>query len=109
MAGMRLSGLMSGMDTESIIQQLVESRKTKVDKTKKAQTKLNWKQDAWKSLNTKLQNLQKKYLANMRFTTDYAKKTTKVSNSNKVSVITGESAINGVQSLRIETLAKSGI
>lgn len=108
MAGMRLSGLMSGMDTESIIQQLVESRKTKVDKTKKAQTKLNWKQDAWKSLNTKLQNLQKKYLANMRFTTDYAKKTTKVSNSNKVSVITGESAINGVQSLRIETLAKSG-
>ena len=65
MAGMRLSGLMSGMDTESIIQQLVESRKTKVDKTKKAQTKLNWKQDAWKSLNTKLQNLQKKYLSNM--------------------------------------------
>ena len=70
MAGMRLSGLMSGMDTESIIQQLVESRKTKVDKTKKAQTKLNWKQDAWKSLNTKLQNLQKKYLSSMRFATD---------------------------------------
>lgn len=108
MAGMRLTGMMSGMDTESIIQQLVESRKTKVDKTKKAQTKLNWKQDAWKSLNTKLQNLQKKYLSNMRFTTDYAKKTTKVSNSNKVSVITGESAVNGVQSLRIESLAKSG-
>lgn len=108
MAGMRLTGLMSGMDTESIIQQLVESRKTKVDKTKKAQTKLNWKQDAWKSLNTKLQNLQKKYLSNMRFATDYAKKTTKVSNSNKVSVITGESAVNGVQSLRIESLAKSG-
>lgn len=108
MAGMRLTGMMSGMDTESIIQQLVESRKTKVDKTKKAQTKLNWKQDAWKSLNTKLQNLQKKYLSNMRFATDYAKKTTKVSNSNKVSVITGESAVNGVQSLRIESLAKSG-
>lgn len=108
MAGMRLTGMMSGMDTESIIQQLVESRKTKVDKTKKAQTKLNWKQDAWKSLNTKLQNLQKKYLSNMRFATDYAKKTTKVSNSNKVSVITGESAVDGVQSLRIESLAKSG-
>lgn len=87
MAGMRLSGLMSGMDTESIIQQLVESRKTKVDKTKKAQTKLNWKQDAWKSLNTKLQNLQKKYLSNMRFATDYAKKTTKVSNRDRKSVV----------------------
>ncbi len=108
MAGMRLTGMMSGMDTESIIQQLVEAKKTKVDKTKKSQTKLNWKQDAWKELNTKLQNLQKKYLSNMRFATDYAKKTTKVSNSNKVSVITGENAVNGVQSLRIETLAKSG-
>lgn len=32
---MRLSGLMSGMDTESIIQQLVEAKKTKVDKTKR--------------------------------------------------------------------------
>ncbi len=108
MAGMRLTGLMSGMDTESIIQQLVESRKTKVDKTKKAQTKLNWKQDAWKGLNTKLQNLQKKFLANMRFASDYAKKTTKVSNSNKVSVITGENAVDGVQSLEIEKLAKTG-
>lgn len=108
MAGMRLTGLMSGMDTESIIQQLVEAKKTKVDTAKKAQTKLSWKQDAWKELNTKLQNLQKKYLSNMRFATDYAKKTTKVSNSNKVSVITGENAVNGVQSLRIESLAKTG-
>lgn len=109
MAGMRLTGMMSGMDTESIIQQLVDAKKTKVDKAKKSQTKLNWKQDAWKDLNTKLQNLQKKYLSNMRFATDYAKKTTKVSNSNKVSVITGENAVNGVQSLKIESLAKSGI
>ncbi|MBD5496987.1 MAG: flagellar filament capping protein FliD [Lachnospiraceae bacterium] len=105
---MRLTGLMSGMDTESIIQQLVEAKKTKVDTAKKSQTKLSWKQDAWKELNTKLQNLQKKYLSNMRFATDYAKKTTKVSNSNKVSVITGENAVDGVQSLKIESLAKSG-
>ncbi len=105
---MRLSGLMSGMDTESIIQQLVEAKKTKVDKTKKAQTKLNWKQDAWKALNTKLKNLQSKYLSNMRFTDAYSKKTTKVSNPNAVSVITGEDAVNGVQSLEIRKLAKTG-
>lgn len=105
---MRLSGLMSGMDTESIISQLVEAKKTKVDKTKKAQTKLSWKQDAWKELNTKLRNLQSKYLGNMRFTSAYSKKVTKVSNSNAVSVITGEDAVNGVQSLEIKKLAKTG-
>ncbi len=105
---MRLSGLMSGMDTESIIQQLVSAKKTKVDKTKKAQTKLSWKQDAWKELNTKLKNLQSKYLGNMRFTSAYSKKVTKVSDPNAVSVITGEDAVNGVQSLEIKQLAKVG-
>ena len=55
---MRLSGLMSGMDTESVIQQLVQAKSAKVTKAKNAQTKLEWKQDIWKGLNTKLKNLQ---------------------------------------------------
>ncbi len=39
----------------------------KVDDAKKAQTKLEWKTTAWKDLNTKLKNLQSKYVNNMRF------------------------------------------
>lgn len=105
---MRLSGLMSGMDTESIIEQLVEAKSTKVKTAKKAQTKLEWQTDIWKDLNTKLKNLQSKYISNMRFASSYSKKTTKVSDSSAVSVITGENAVNGVQSLRIEQLAKTG-
>lgn len=105
---MRMSGLMSGMDTESIIQELVSAKRTKVDDAKKAQTKLGWKQDAWKELNTKLKNLQAKYVNNMRYTTAYSKRTTKVSNSSAVSVITGENAVKGVQSLQINQLAKTG-
>jgi len=104
---MRLSGLISGMDTESIIQELVSAKQTKVDNTKKAQTKHEWKQDAWKSLNTKLKNLQSKYVANLRFSSSYMKKTTKVSNSSAVSVITGEDAVNGVQELSVKQLAKT--
>ncbi len=104
---MRLSGLMSGMDTETIISQLVEARSTKVESAKKAQTKLQWKQDAWKELNTKLKNLHSKYISKMRFSDAYSKKTTKVSNGSAVSVITGESAMNGVQSLTVDQLAKT--
>lgn len=104
---MRMSGLMSGMDTESIVQQLVEAKSVKVKTAKKAQTKLNWKQDAWKELNTKLKNLQSKFLSNMRFSTAYTRKVTKVSNPNAVSVITGENAVNGVQELEVERLAKT--
>ncbi|MBE5865448.1 MAG: hypothetical protein E7292_04425 [Lachnospiraceae bacterium] len=105
---MRLSGLMSGMDTESLIAQLVEAKSTKVNTAKKQQIRHNWKQDAWKDLNTKLKNLQSKYIANMRFQSSYSKKTTKVSNESAVSVITGENAVNGVQNLEIKQLAKTG-
>lgn len=104
---MRMTGLISGMDTESIIQQLVSARQTKVDNTKKAQTKLEWKQETWKSLNTKLKNLQSKYVSNLRFSSAYMKKTTKVSNSSAVSVITGDGAVNGVQQLAVKQLAKT--
>lgn len=105
---MRLTGLMSGMDTESIIQELVAVKRTKVDDAKRAQTKLSWKQDAWKSLNSKLKNLQSKYLSSMRFTSAYSKRITKVSNDSVVSVITGKNAVNGVQSLKVNEMAKRG-
>lgn len=105
---LRMTGMYSGLDTESIIQELVSAKRTKVDSKKKEQTKLEWKQDAWKDLNKKLKNLQSKYLSNMRFASSYSKKTTKVSNSSAVSVITGENAVNGVQTLRIKQLAKTG-
>lgn len=108
MATQRLTGLMSGMDTESLISQLMEARRAKVDKKTKAQTKLSWKQEAWKDLNTKIKNLQSKFVSNMRFTSSYAKKTTKVSNSSAVSVITGQDAVDGVQELEVNQLAKTG-
>lgn len=104
---MRITGLNSGLDTDSIIQELVAVRRTKVDDQVKAQTKMEWKQDAWKELNTKLKNLQTKYINNMRFSTAYAKKTTNVSNSAVASVITGENAVNGVQDLQVTQLAKT--
>lgn len=103
---MRMSGLMSGMDTESIVQQLVEARSAKVTKVKNSQTKLEWKQDIWKGLNTKLKTLQSK-LNDLRFSSGYAKKTTKVSDSTAVSVLTSDSAVNGVQQLEVKQLAKT--
>ena len=45
----RLSGLASGLDTEAIVGALVSAYSYKKDKYVKAQTKLSWKQDAWKT------------------------------------------------------------
>ena len=103
---MRLSGLMSGMDTDTIIQELVSVKRTKLNNTIKAQTKLEWKQTAWKDLNSKLAKLYNNTLSNLRFESAYKKKTVKSSNSS-VSVIAGENAVNSVQSLKVDKLASS--
>ncbi len=104
---MRLTGMYSGLDTDTIIQELVAARRTKVDDKTKEQKKLKLKQDAWGELNKKLKSLQSK-VSGMRLSEAYTKRTTKVSNSSIASVITGEGAMNGVQQLRVEQLAKIG-
>ncbi len=105
---MRLSGLISGMDTDTVIQQLVSVRRLKVTRAKGDQTKLSWKQDIWKDLNKELQSLHTKFAANMRFSSAYTTKKTAVSNPAVASVIAGSDAMDSVQSLKVTQLAKSG-
>ena len=93
---MRVTGMMSGLDTESIIQQLVAARQTKVDTLKKKQTQHGWKQEAWKDLNAKIYKLYNGSLNNLQYTSSFVKKMTTVSNSNLVSVITKDSAMDSV-------------
>lgn len=105
---MRVTGMYSGLDTDSIISELVSAKQTKVDTLKKEQTKLEWKQDAWKSLNTKIYKLFSGTLENLTYQSAYAKKTTLVSNSSAASVITSDNAMDSVQTLKINSLASAG-
>ena len=93
---MRLTGMYSGLDTDTIIQELVAAKRTKVDDKTKEQKKLKIKQDTWSELNKKLKSLQSR-VAGMRLSDAYTKRTTKVSNSSIASVITGDGTlkING--------------
>lgn len=104
----RITGMNSGLDTESIISELVKAQKTKVDSVKKKQTTIQWKQDAWKELNAKIYKLFQNTIGNMRLATDYSKKITDVSNSAIASVISGDNAMDATQKLKVERLAKTG-
>lgn len=103
----RVSGLVSGLDTDSIVQELVAAYSTKKDKHVKAQTKLEWKMDAWKDLNKKVNSLYKK-LGNMKLSSYYNKKTTTVSDPTKATVVASNGALNGVQKLEINHVATTG-
>ena len=103
----RLSGLASGLDTEAIVEALVSAYSYKKDKYVKAQTKLSWKQDAWKTLNSKVYSFYTS-VGSLRYSSNYALKKATVSDSTKASVTASGSAINGTQTLEVKNLAKTG-
>ena len=105
---LRMTGMYSGMDTESIVSQLVKTKSTKVTNLKNEQKKLEWKQTAWQDLNSKIYNMYSKTLSNLRLTSAYSKKSTVSSDSTKATVVASEGAVNGTQTLKVNKLAKSG-
>lgn len=104
----RLSGLISGLDTDALVQELVSAYSTKKDNYVKAQTKLEWKMDAWKSLNTKVYSFYTNKLSNLRFSNAYSKKSVTVSDTTKATISAGSDAVNGDQTLAVNKLAKTG-
>ena len=105
---LRMTGMYSGMDTESIIQQLVKAKATKVTNLKNDQKKLEWKQTLWQDLNKRIYKLYTGTLSNMRLTGTYSKKKSSISDPTKATIVAGEGAVNGVQSLEVKKIAKSG-
>lgn len=102
-----LSGMNSGLDTDSIVTALVSGYKAKKDNYVKAQTKLEWTQDAWKDLNSKIYGFYSSTLSPMRFSSAFSVKKAQ-SASSKATVSASSDAVSGTQSLKIKNLATSG-
>lgn len=104
----RLSGMASGLDTDAIVKELVSAYSTRKDNIVKKQTKLEWTQDAWKNMNSKIYSFYSSKLSNMRFSSNYGLKTATVSNSSVAKVTASSGAVNGTQTLKVNKLATSG-
>ncbi len=104
----RLSGMSSGLDTEALVSALVSGYRTQKDNLVKAQTKLQWKQDKWNTMNTKIYSFYTGSLSTSRFSKNYNLKKAKISNSNYASVDASTSAVTGTQSLKVKKLATAG-
>ena len=102
----RMSGMVSGLDTESIVKALTSSYQTKVDDYKKAQTKLSWKQDAWKEVNTKINDFYNS-LDNYRYQSSWNLQKATASDATKATVTANGTAFNGTQTLKITSLASA--
>lgn len=58
-----VSGLASGMDTESIVKSLLMGTQTKIDKQSGLKQQLEWKQDIYRDLITKINTFSDKYFS----------------------------------------------
>lgn len=56
-----ISGLASGMDTESMIEGMVQSYQQKIISLQQSKTKLQWQQNAYQSISDKLVEFSRKY------------------------------------------------
>ena len=56
-----ISGLASGMDTESMIEGMVQSYQQKIISLQQSKTKLQWQQSAYQSISDKLVEFSRKY------------------------------------------------
>lgn len=103
----RMTGLTSGLDTESIVAALVSAQKMKGTKVQNKLTKSEWTEEIWKGLNTKLYSFYTKELTKFKTQGNYI---TKKATSSKESVVTAtasNNAANGSHSLEIRSLASS--
>ena len=102
----RMTGMVSGMDTESIIKAYTSKTEAKLKKARNKKTLNTWTQDAWKDMNSKIYGFYTKTLSTNRFSAAYKKMKTTTSNS-ALSVTAGENAVAGAQTARIKSAASA--
>jgi len=59
--GRGLSGLVSGMDTDSMVEKMLQGTQTKIDRQNGAKQRLQWKQTLYQSVIKKINTLKSKY------------------------------------------------
>lgn len=104
---MRMTGLVSGMDTESMVKELVSASSEKVNKIKQKKQDVEWKKEIWSGLNTKIYNFYKTQLSAFKTVSNYKTKKATASDETKVSVKAGSGATNGTHSVSVEQTASS--
>lgn len=106
MAGIRFSGLASGLDTENIIKELMNVEQMRVTKVEKQKTKVEWKKDVWEDMNTKIYDFYKNQTFDLKSSGSFAKKNATVSDSDAIAVSAGVSAPRGTHSIKVDKMAK---
>lgn len=101
-----ISGLASGLDTQALIEKMMEYSRKPLDRIKQQQQTLLWKQDAYRSLNSALSQLRDMAF-DLKLQKSYNTKSVTSSNNQVVTAIATTSAVNTSFNLEVIKLAKA--
>lgn len=108
----RYWGLASGLDVDSIVKGLLSDQQSKIDKAKQQEQTLEWQQDAYRSIITKLQTFESTYLqignsASMASSSMYSTYTASSSNTDYMTATAGADATSTPKSITVLQSAQS--
>jgi len=104
-----IGGLMSGLDTESLVEQMLQSTQTKINRQFQAQQKLAYKQDAYREVISKFVNFSDKYLSYASktniFSSSFFKSTNFSSSNSSINVSGDATAIKNFMINKVNSVA----
>ncbi len=106
MAGIQFTGLASGLDTESIVQELMAAERLKVDKIIKKKIKLEYKKEVWNDMNTTLFDFYSNSLFYFKSSGSYLLKNVSGFNQDEIGVSTTSNAAQGTHTIKVNVMAE---
>ncbi len=98
-----MSGLASGMDTESIVESLLSGTQSKIDKQTGVKQQLEWKQDIYRKLITNINSFSDKYFSY------YGSENTNLLSNSLYNTMTGVSSSSAVKVNSVASNAVKGM
>ncbi|WP_214872467.1 MULTISPECIES: flagellar filament capping protein FliD [unclassified Exiguobacterium] len=99
----RFGGLASGIDTDTIIKQLMLAERAPVDKLEQTKQTTEWKRDAYREINRSLLTLRNSAV-DLMFSRNFYAKTSSSSDESRISVVAGPSS--GNSAIRIDSVER---
>lgn len=102
---MRISGLASGMDIDSIVENLMQAERVPLDKLEQKKQSMEWQRDDFREISTMMFNLDKMLFDVVMKQSTYIKKSVNISDSNMISINNKNSTVDFAGSIKVKSLA----
>jgi len=104
----RISGLGSGLDVESIVKQMMQAKRIPIDRMKQKMTHLEWQRDAYRDMNAEMNSFLKEAQKLTLQSTFLAKKASlTAADAERVQATPAADAVSGNFTLQVKQVAKN--